>query len=452
MLHSNKLVMGSIDVTSSPPSLSSPPWTGRTKRVIGLIAVGALMLAIFRLSELLPIVSVALILAYLLTPIVNFLDRRILSLGPLKHKPHRGFAVGLTYMVILTTVIIVILVVVPVLVAQFEEFGRRVPALLRDVEQKLEHSLNEPLTFNGEPILINNEPFIPLVRLQQATGMKHVTDIINLSDFDPVRTTQSFVQSFTGPAFDVVGGALTAVINLIFLLSVMFFLMRDGSIFVNRGVQLLPGSYQGDARRLLYELGQVWNAYLRGQLTLALFMGIVVFIIATVIGMPNPLILGMISMILEVIPSIGSGLAIFPAGLLALTAHSTTIPGLEGSAFALMVVIIWALLQNIEAYILVPRIMGGSLNLHPIAVILGIIAGASLAGVLGIILAAPTVASLRIFGQYIYGKLMDRDPFPIMIRHNNKSLFGDWVRRIRSTGVETRISPQIREWLGARRN
>jgi predicted PurR-regulated permease PerM len=211
-------------------------------------------------------------------------------------------------------------------------------------------------------------------------------------------------------------------------------------------------SYQGDSRRLLYELGQVWNAYLRGQLTLALFMGIVVFTIATIIGMPNPLILGMISMILEFIPSIGSGLAIFPAGLLALTAHSTTFPGLQGSTFALTVVIIWALLQNIEAYILVPRIMGGSLNLHPIAVILGIIAGASLAGVLGIILAAPTVASLRIFGQYIYGKLMDRDPFPAVVHHKNKSLFGDWLRRIRSTGVETRISPQIREWLGARRN
>jgi predicted PurR-regulated permease PerM len=323
---------------------------------------------------------------------------------------------------------------------------------LRDVEQSLEHTLNEPLTFNGDPILINGEAFIPLQRLQAATGMKHITDIINLSDFDPVRTTQSFVQSFTGPAVDVVGGALTAIINMIFLFSVMFFLMRDGAIFTDKGVQLLPTLYQGDARRLLYELGQVWNAYLRGQLTLALFMGIVVFTIATIIGMPNPLILGMISMILEFIPSIGSGLAIFPAALLALTAHSTTFPGLQGAPFAVMVVIIWALLQNIEAYILVPRIMGGSLNLHPIAVILGIIAGASLAGVLGVILAAPMVASLRIFGQYIYGKLMDRDPFPAVIRKKNKTPIGDWLRRRLTTGVEIRISPQIREWLGARRN
>lgn len=203
---------------------------------------------------------------------------------------------------------------------------------------------------------------------------------------------------------------------------------------------------------MLYELGQVWNAYLRGQLTLALFMGVVVFTIATLIGMPNPLILGMISLLLEFIPSIGSGLAIFPAAILALTAQSSTFPGLQGLPFALTVVIIWALLQNIEAYILVPRIMGGSLNLHPIAVILGIIAGSSLAGVLGIILAAPTVASLRIFGQYIYGKLMDRDPFPAMIRRNTNSPIGDWLRRNLSSRVDIHIGPQIREWLGARRN
>jgi predicted PurR-regulated permease PerM len=129
--------------------------------------------------------------------------------------------------------------------------------------------------------------------------------------------------------------------------------------------------------------------------------------------MPNPLILGLISGLLEFIPSIGSGLAIFPAALLALTGHSSTLPFLEGAPFAIVVIIVWAALQNIEAIILVPRIMGGSLNLHPLAVIVGILAGASLAGVLGIILAAPMVASLRVFGQYIYGKLMDRDPFPL---------------------------------------
>ncbi|MEP6986737.1 MAG: hypothetical protein ABI970_14115, partial [Chloroflexota bacterium] len=166
-------------MTVSPPAMSSPPWTGRTKRVIALIAAGGILLAVFRLSELVPVVAVAVILSYLLTPLVNFFENRVLSFGPLKQKSHRGFAVGLTYLVILTAFIIVLLVVVPVLVAQLEEFARRIPALLRDTELSLEHTLNQPLTFNGDPILINGEAFIPLQRLQTATGMKHISDMIN---------------------------------------------------------------------------------------------------------------------------------------------------------------------------------------------------------------------------------------------------------------------------------
>jgi len=443
-------------VTTLPPPLTSPPWTSRTKRLIAVVVLVVVALAVLRLSAILPIIGVGTILAYLLTPMVNFFEQRFLKLGPLARFSNRGWAVGLAYVVIITMVVVVILVVVPVLVAQLEEFGRRIPALLQSVERSLEQSLSYPLMFNGEAILINNEPFIPLDRLRQVTGVEHLSEMIQLSDFDPVQTTQSFIGSLTGPAFDFVGGALTAIINTIFLLSMMFFLMRDGAQIVERGVQLLPSLYRGDTRRLLYELGRVWHAYLRGQLTLALFMGFLAFTVATVLGLPNPLILGMISMLLEFIPSIGSGLAIFPAALLALTSQSSTFPLLEGTGFALVVIVVWAIMQNVEAYILVPRVMGGSLNLHPLAVILAILAGASLAGVLGIVLAAPVVASLRIFGQYIYGKLMDRDPFPApVIRRDRPSPLRQRIQRVLTAAHEewnTRIGLQIREWLSARRN
>ncbi|MEZ4670489.1 MAG: AI-2E family transporter [Anaerolineae bacterium] len=439
-----------------PPTLTSAPWTARTKRMVALGVLALAVFALLRLSDILPIIGVAIILAYLLTPLVSFIERRILVLIPFARKFHRGLAVGLTYVIILAAIVVLIVVVVPVLVGQVEEFGKRIPNLLQSVEQSLEISLSQPLTFNGEPILINGEPFIPLQRLRDATGIIHLSDIIQLGDFNAFSTTQSFIGSLTGPAFDFVGGALTAIINLIFLLSMMFFLMRDGTLFVEKGVQLLPMNYRGDARRLLYELGQVWNAYLRGQLTLAFFMGTVVFTIATILGLPNPIILAMISALLEFIPGIGSGLAIFPAALLALTSKSTTFPFIESGVLALIVIFIWALLQNIEAYILVPRIMGGSLNLHPFVVVIGIIAGASLAGVLGIILAAPAVASLRIFGQYIYGKLMNHDPFPSVVIHkNNKSPFVGWLRRRGADlqeGWETHIGPQLRQGRSARRN
>jgi predicted PurR-regulated permease PerM len=421
-------------------------WSPRTKRIIALVVFLMVGLVLMRLSEVVPIVGVAIILAYLLTPLASFFERRVLAIGPFKGQTRRGIAVVLTYILIFSLFIILILVVVPALIQQFQEFGRMVPQLLRSLEQTLEHLLNEPLTFNNEPILINGKPFIPLERLRDITGVKHLSDVIQLQDFNLVSATQSFISSLTEPAFNVVGGALTAIVNLIFLLSMIFFLIRDGSAFIEKTVDLTPPGYRGDVRRLLYELGQVWNAYLRGQVNLSLIMGLAAFTAATFLGLPNPVILGLISALLEFIPSIGSGLAIFPAALLALPSQSATMPFLQGVPFMVVVVITWAALQNIEAIFLVPRVMGGSLNLHPFAVIVGVIAGASLAGVLGIILAAPVVASLRVFGQYIYGKLLDQDPFPVRPpRRTTRAVVGlplrrAWLAVANHTGMVTNKS------------
>lgn len=436
----------------NPPPLTSPPWTPRVRQVVFLSVIGLLLLVMLRLSDVLPMIGAAIVLAYLLTPTVNFIEQYILNFGPLAGKNRRNLAVILTYILIIAVVVVLILVVVPGIVAQLEEFGRQLPNLLQNLEKTVEEALSKPFIFNGEPILINGKPLIPLEQLREATGVEHLTELLQLQDINLVGTTQSFIGSLSAPAFNFVGGALTAIINLILLLSMMFFLMRDGNLFIEKVVEITPPLYRGDFRRLLYELGRVWHAYLRGELTLAFGMGTAAFVVATLIGLPNPVILGLISAVLEFIPGIGSGLAIFPAALLALTSKSSAVTGLEGVPFMLLVILIWAGMQNIEAFILVPRIMGGSLNLHPLAVIIAIIAGASLVGVLGIILAAPAVASLRIFGQYIYGKLMDKEPFPVHQPSHSRSnaLFRRLAAPIHHEWV-TRLFPPIRAWLDARR-
>jgi predicted PurR-regulated permease PerM len=422
--------------------------------MVALITLGVLALVVLRLSDVIPIVAAAVVLAYLLTPTANFIEKRILIHGPLSHRTHRNLAVLVTYLLIAAAFIVLLLVVIPAMIAQFEEFARRLPDLLRGLEQTLESLLNQPLTFNGEPILLGGKPFIPLERLREAMGVQHITDLLQLQDINVVGTTQSLIGLIPGPAFNFVGGALTIVVNLILLLSMTFFLVRDGAVFIEKAVQITPLFYRGDLRRLLYELSSVWDAYLRGQITLAVIMGTGAFILATVLGVPNPLILALISGVLEFIPSIGAGLAIFPAAFLAFTATSSTFPLLEGFPFALVAIVAWAVLQNIEAIFLVPRIMGRRLNLHPFVVIVGLLAGASLAGVLGIILAAPIVASLRIFGQYIYGKLTDRDPFPPAVPHES-AIRGHFMRRLRSPARQDWIAHlglSVRGWLDARRN
>jgi hypothetical protein len=124
----------------------------------------------------------------------------------------------------------------------------------------------------------------------------------------------------------------------------------------------------------------------------------------------NALILGIMAGVLEIIPNIGPTIAAIPAVLIAYFQGSTYLP-LSNGWFALLVIGIYVVIQQVENNILVPRIIGRSLNLHPLVVIIGAIAGARLAGILGMFLAAPMLASLRILGNYVYCKLLDLEPF-----------------------------------------
>jgi predicted PurR-regulated permease PerM len=395
----------------TPPPISSPGWSTRTKRII-LISVAILLsLALWRLNEALPLLIVSMLLAYLFNPVTTFLEKRVTRYLP----GARNWAIFLTIIGAISIFIIVILVIFPVLFDQLEEFGNRLPRLAATLQTSAEEILSRPIIINNQPITIDGEPLIPLDQLRELNGGEDLSIVQQLGDLNLVELTRQFINSLTGPAINVVGGALSFVINAIFLLTLLFYWLKDGGRFADNLVEFTPLDYQNDMRRLLYELGRVWNAYLRGQLLLATFIGVTVFTVATILGVPNAPTLGLISGVLEFIPTLGPLIAIFPAILLALGSQSSTFPFLEGFPFAIVVIFAWITIQNVQAIIVAPRVMGSRLNLHPVVVIIGVIFGASLAGALGIILAAPTIASLRTIGQYIYGKLTDTNPFPAVV-------------------------------------
>jgi predicted PurR-regulated permease PerM len=116
--------------------------------------------------------------------------------------------------------------------------------------------------------------------------------------------------------------------------------------------------------------------------------------------------------LMEFLPSLGHGIWLFVASLLAFFVGSTWLP-LPNWIFMLLVIGLHLIFEQFDLNYLIPRIIGRSVHLPPVVVILGIVSGALLAGVLGIFLAAPTIASLRVLGRYIYANLFDLDPFPI---------------------------------------
>jgi predicted PurR-regulated permease PerM len=364
-----------------------------------LITGALLFLVALQLLQAWTIIVIAVVLAYLLNPIVTLFDSYLLArVIPFKGL-RRSLSVILTLILVIVVLVLIVVLIVPPLAAQSQEFISELPDIVSSYEQELEQTLSRPLR-------IGNQTLIPWDEIVQATGGDE-----SAVNFDVVTAVQQAATTLSSPVLDVATVAVNLVFNLLFLIVIMFYLMKDGGYFVERLEQLTPVEYQGDVQRLIYELGRIWNAYLRGQLLLGFVIGVETTLVAAMLGLPQPLVLGLLAGILEFVPNIGPFLASLPAILFALISPSSTIPGLEGLPFAFIVFLAYVFIQQSEQFYLVPRVMGQSLDLHPLAILIAVLSGTALAGILGIVLAAPVLATLRLLLTYIWGKLWDVDPF-----------------------------------------
>jgi predicted PurR-regulated permease PerM len=385
---------------------SSPQWNPRTKRTVALVVL-FLFFGLFWLARSsLPLVLVSALLAFIFNPLASFITKQVFR-APDNRGMRRIVAVLITFLLAMLAIGVLFLVIVPVVVREATLFGQNLPSYIEEAETSLE-------AFLSQSIIVNNVPYVPLDSIEDATGTRDLRQLLNLEALDFGAATQAFlssVQNLSGPAFSFVGSAFNTLINTIFLIMLTFYFLKDGDRFFSTTISLVPDEYQGDARRIVNALGDVWAAYLRGQLILCFVMGFVVYFAASFLGLPNALLLGVLAGVLEFIPNLGPLIALIPAAFLALFSTSTTFPALSGVVFMLVVIVVWTGLQNLEAIFLVPRIIGDSLDLHPAVVSVSVLAGAAIAGALGVILAAPFVATGRVIMRYIYGKLSNTNPF-----------------------------------------
>lgn len=189
------------------------------------------------------------------------------------------------------------------------------------------------------------------------------------------------------------------------------YMTLDAPKFAQRFLNIVPVAYRPEIAILLHRLNKTWRAYLRGQLYLMIIIGALTWLGATAIGLPGAFALAVIAGVLELIPNLGPFLAAIPAVIVALIQGSTYLP-VNNLVFALIVIGLYVLIQQIENSFLVPRILGEAVDLHPLVVLIGVIVGTSVAGILGALLAAPVIASAREIISYLYAKILDEDPFP----------------------------------------
>jgi predicted PurR-regulated permease PerM len=352
-------------------------WSTSTKRTVTLIVLLLLALVIYRFRAVLPPLMIAFLMAFILDPIVDFLSDRL--------RFSRGLATTLVFLVLV--LVMVGVVAAPVSVVP------NIPRVVRATQTDVIRIITDIGAFFERPV--------------EVWGYS-----LDLSELyrDLSTMLRSFVTSVAQGTLDVVVDIASGAFWLIVILIAAYYLTKDGDRIVEQLEDMAPPGYRDDFVRLRWRITDVWNAFLRGQLLLGVALATITTVVCAVVGLPYAVGMGLIAGMMEFVPNLGPIIALIPAVLVALFQGSSYLP-LSNFWFAVLVTGLYLVIQQIEGNLLVPRILGRSLNLHPLVVLIGIIVGGNVAGILGMLLAAPVLATLRIVSRYIFYRLYDRDPF-----------------------------------------
>jgi len=203
----------------------------------------------------------------------------------------------------------------------------------------------------------------------------------------------------------LVRAGTTSLINLIsYLISLViapifaFYMLKDADQIKDSLTLTIPRKYRSDVMAIGRDIHEIITAFLRGHLLVSAIVGILTGFGMYLIGLDFALIIGLIAGVGELVPFLGPILAAIPALSLALLVSRET------AIYAAVVILI---VQQLENAVISPKILGESMGLHPLTVIFAIMAGGELYGLLGILLAVPIAATLKVILRYIYLKLVD---------------------------------------------
>ena len=193
--------------------------------------------------------------------------------------------------------------------------------------------------------------------------------------------------------------ALTMALQLLLMFIVAFLLALEAPAVRRDLRRFVPNDYRTDFDQIWRQVRKMLYAYVRGQLIVAALIGISSGVACFVLGLPDAVALGLIAGVTALIPYFGPFLGAIPAILVGLSLSPQT---------ALVIALVYLLLSNVILNVVYPKIVGDAVKLPPILVIIALIAGFSWGGILGMFVAVPIAATLRILFDHIYPRLYER--------------------------------------------
>jgi predicted PurR-regulated permease PerM len=375
------------DLLDSPPAHTgpekSPPWSATTKLVVALTLVAILAGLIISFRNIVGPLLLSFVLSYLLYPAADRIRRHF-------HISWK-FAVNLIFLFAVVLIVglliwggVTIVEQIQSLLTFLEKWVSSIPDLL-DQLATVQYRLG-PFEINFDELAID--------------GL--VAQALNT-----VRPMFSQVGVIVGTAASSIAVMLGWTL---FVLLISYFILSETQGVPDRIINIRIPRYQEDIDRLGIELARIWNAFLRGQLIIIILTILVYSVFLGAFGVRFFYGLAVMAGIARFIPYVGPAIAWTAYGLVSYF-QGTTVFGLSPLAFAITVVVVSFLIDFIMDNYAVPRLLGDALSIHPAAVLVAALVGASLLGVIGVILAAPVLATAKLFTAYAMRKLSDEDPW-----------------------------------------
>jgi predicted PurR-regulated permease PerM len=333
------------------------------------------ILFVYLLSPILTPFFLAALLAYLGDPIVNRL---------VQFKIPRTLAATVVFVFFILIIIFLLVLLIPMLARQIAILINYIPEIFNWLQQTA-------LPWIGNYFQIENISDISSVKSLLSQHLEQAANI--LTGLGKIITHSGY-------------SLFVFILNLILVPVVTFYLLRDWDEVIKGAHKLLPRAIEPLVVSLLKQCNEVIGAFFRGQFLVMLALGFFYSLCLSLMGLNLALLLGIIVGLMSIVPYLGFTIGIIIALIAAFLQFNDWVP-------LIYVLIIFSAGHLIENYILYPKLIGGRIGLHPVAVIFAILAGGQLFGFIGVLLALPVAAVIMVVVRY-------------MIQHYLKS---DWYTR-----------------------
>jgi predicted PurR-regulated permease PerM len=373
---------------SPEPNKTSPPWGGNAKLIVGFTTVAVVAAFLVRFRPILSPLLLTFILTYLLHPLAARLSKA-------------------THLSWRWTVNIIFILLVILVFAGFTLTGVAVVQQLQSLINIIQRFVND----------------LPSMILEWSTRVYVIGPFkLDMSRYLSTSSLESvaqellaIVQPLLGQAGSLLGTVASRTASFLgwafFIVLISYFILVDIGGVSKRLVHLeLPG-YTADIRRIVHELSCIWNAFLRGQIIMFTLAVLVYTILFTILGVRYVLALALVSGLARFVPYIGQWVN-WTVLILVTVFQKSNHFGLDTLEYVILVVAFVFVVDQIFDNVVSPRIMGRSMGVHPAAVLISAIIGFNLLGIVGVILAAPGLASLKMLGRYVVRKIFDLEPWP----------------------------------------